>query len=155
MKDKEKYTEMVGIRLTKSQKNYLKENDVNLRDTLEYYIDNHMNETKKLRNKEKYLIKSIKDLEEEINNLKYELIEVRVKLGANPDENQSTIELVTAKERILNNCKIENNGKINKQILINYMNSKKAKRIIEAIIIEYNIQDRDNFIKEVYKSLDL
>ena len=42
MKDKEKYTEMVGIRLTKSQKNYLKENDVNLRDTLEYYIDNHM-----------------------------------------------------------------------------------------------------------------
>ena len=94
-------------------------------------------------------------MEEEINNLKYELIEVRVKLGANPEENQSTIELVTAKERILNNCKIENNGKINKQILINYMNSKKPKRIIEAIIIEYNIQDRDNFIKEVYKSLDL
>lgn len=155
MKDKEKYTEMVGIRLTKSQKNYLDENDVNLRDTLEYYMDHHMNETKKLRNKEKSLLKSIKESEEQLIKYKTELQEVRVKLGANPEENQSTIELITAKERILNNCRIENNGKINKQILINYINSKKAKRILDAVIIEYNIRDRDNFIKEVYKSLDL
>lgn len=149
------YTEMVGIRLTKEQKQYLEENQLTLRDTVEYYIDNNTNETKKLKNREKYLIKLITDLEDEITKAKEELTEVRVKLGNSPDENQLTIDIVTARDRITNNCKIRNDGKINTRILANYMETSEAKRILKTVIIEYSIKDKDNFIKEVYNSLGL
>ena len=149
------YTEMVGIRLTKEQKQYLEENELTLRDTVDYHMEYNTNETKRLKNKEKYLIRQIKDLEEEINQAKEKLKEVRVKLGVKPDENQLTIEIITARDRLTNNCKIKNNGKLNTRILANYMRSNEAKRIIETVIIEYKIKEKEKFISEVHKALDL
>lgn len=150
-----KYTEMVGTRLTKEQKQYLDENEITIRDTVEYYINNNTNETKKLRNREKYLIRHLKELEEETERAKEELKEVRVKLGATPEENQLTIDIITAKDRLINNCKIRNDGKINTRILANYMDTREAKQLLNTVIIEYSIKDKDKFIKEVFKSLNL
>ena len=149
------YTEMVGTRITKEQKQYLDENELNLRDIIDYHMETHTNETKRLRNEEKKLIKTIKELEEEITKARENLKEVRVKLGEKPDENQLTIDIVTARNRIINNCKIRNNGKINTRILANYVDTKEAKRILESVILEYRVKDKDKFIKEVYKSLEL
>ena len=123
-----KYTEMVGTRLTKEQKQYLEENGLTIRDTVEYYIAYNTNETKKLRNREKYLIKLIKELDGQLSKANEELKEVRVQLGATPDENQLTIDIITARNRLTDNCKIKNNGKINKRLLANYMDTIEAKR---------------------------
>jgi len=149
------YTEMVGIRLTKEQKQYLEENELTLRDTVDYHMEYNTNETKRLKNKERYLIRVINDLEEEITQAKEDLKEVMVKLGKKPDENQLTIDIVTARDRLIDNCKIKNNGKYNTRILANYVSSSEAKRIIENVIIEYKVKDKDKFIKEVHKALDL
>ena len=149
------YTEMVGIRLTKEQKQYLEENKLTLRDTVDYHMEYNTNETKRLKNKERYLIRVINDLEEEITQAKEDLKEVMVKLGKKPDENQLTIDIVTARDRLIDNCKIKNNGKYNTRILANYVSSSEAKRIIENVIIEYKVKDKDKFIKEVHKALDL
>lgn len=146
---------MVGIRLTKEQKQYLEENELTLRDTVDYHMEYNTNETKRLKNKERYLIRLINDLEEEITQAKEDLKEVRVKLGKKPDENQLTIDIVTARDRLIDNCKIKNNGKYNTRILANYVSSSEAKRIIENVIIEYKVKDKDKFIKEVHKALDL
>lgn len=149
------YTEMVGIRLTKEQKQYLEENELTLRDTVDYHMEYNTNETKRLKNKERYLIRVINDLEEEITQAKEDLKEVMVKLGKKPDENQLTIDIVTARDRLIDNCKIKNNGKYNTRILANYVSSSEAKRIIENVIIEYKVKDKDKFIKKVHKALDL
>lgn len=149
------YTEMVGTRITKAQKQYLDENELNLRDIIDYHMDTHTNETKRLRNEEKQLIKTISELEEKLTQAREDLKEVRVKLGENPDENQLTIDIVTAKDRITNNCKIRNDGKVNTRILANYMDTREAKRILESVILEYSVKDKDKFIEEVYKSLGL
>ena len=53
------YTEMVGTRITKAQKQYLDDNELNLRDIIDYHMDTHTHETKRLRNEEKQLIKTI------------------------------------------------------------------------------------------------
>ena len=149
------YTEMVGTRITKAQKQYLDDNELNLRDIIDYHMDTHTNETKRLRNEEKQLIKTIKALEEQLTKAREDLKEVRVKLGEKPDENQITIEIITAKDRIINNCKIKNNGKVNTRILANYMDTREAKRILESVILEYSVKDKDKFIEEVYNSLGL
>ena len=149
------YTEMVGTRITKAQKQYLDDNELNLRDIIDYHMDTHTNETKRLRNEEKQLIKTIKELEEQLTKAREDLKEVRVKLGEKPDENQIIIEIITAKDRIINNCKIKNNGKVNTRILANYMDTREAKRILESVILEYSVKDKDKFIEEVYNSLDL
>ena len=149
------YTEMVGTRITKAQKQYLDDNELNLRDIIDYHMDTHTNETKRLRNEEKQLIKTIKELEEQLTKAREDLKEVRVKLGEKPDENQITIEIITAKDRIINNCKIKNHGKVNTRILANYMDTREAKRILESVILEYSVKDKDKFIEEVYNSLDL
>lgn len=149
------YTEMVGTRITKAQKQYLDDNELNLRDIIDYHMDTHTNETKRLRNEEKQLIKTIKELEEQLTKAREDLKEVRVKLGEKPDENQITIEIITAKDRIINNCKIKNNGKVNTRILANYMDTREAKRILESVILECSVKDKDKFIEEVYNSLGL
>ena len=149
------YTEMVGTRITKAQKQYLDDNELNLRDIIDYHMDTHTNETKRLRNEEKQLIKTINELEEQLTKAREDLKEVRVKLGEKPDENQITIEIITAKDRIINNCKIKNNGKVNTRILANYMDTREAKRILESVILEYSVKDKDKFIEEVYTSLGL
>ena len=149
------YTKMVGTRITKAQKQYLDDNELNLRDIIDYHMDTHTNETKRLRNEEKQLIKTIKELEEQLTKAREDLKEVRVKLGEKPDENQITIEIITAKDRIINNCKIKNNGKVNTRILANYMDTREAKRILESVILEYSVKDKDKFIEEVYNSLGL
>lgn len=149
------YTEMVGTRITKAQKQYLDDNELNLRDIIDYHMDTHTNETKRLRNEEKQLIKTIKELEEQLTKAREDLKEVRIKLGEKPDENQITIEIITAKDRIINNCKIKNNGKVNTRILANYMDTREAKRILESVILEYSVKDKDKFIEEVYNSLGL
>ena len=149
------YTEMVGTRITKAQKQYLDDNELNLREIIDYHMDTHTNETNRLRNEEKQLIKTIKELEEQLTKAREDLKEVRVKLGEKPDENQITIEIITAKDRIINNCKIKNNGKVNTRILANYMDTREAKRILESVILEYSVKDKDKFIEEVYNSLGL
>ena len=40
-------------------------------------------------------------------------------------------------------------------ILANYMNSKKAKNILDNIVTEYSIKDRETFQKNVYNYLKL
>lgn len=155
MVKKGNYTQVKTVRLTKEQEDKLDDLGVSIRDTVQYYIDNNTNELRKLKNREKYLLTEIPRLETELNNLKEELKEVRVKLGQNPEENQANLEVTIAGDRILANCKIQNNGQVDNLTLANYMDTKQANRILEAVIVEYGIKETENFKNNVCKYLKL
>ena len=155
MTKKGNYTQVKTIRITKEQEDKLEDLGVSIREAIEYYILNNTNELKKLKNREKYLLNEIPIKEKELNTLKNELKEVRVKLGQNPEENPSNIEVILAGNRILENCKITNDGKVDINTLANYMMSKKAKNILNNIVNEYSIKDKEIFKKKVSDYLKL
>ena len=155
MVKKGNYTQVKTVRITKEQEDKLDDLGVSIRDTIQYYIDNNTNELRKLKNREKYLLNEIPRLEKQLTEYKDELREVRVKLGQNPEENQANLEVTIAGNRILENCKVQNNGKTDIVTLANYITSKPAERILEAVIVEYGIKDKENFKNLVCKYLKL
>lgn len=150
-----KYTQIKTVRLTKKQEDTLKEMGVNIRDTVEYYIENNTNELQRLKQRERYLLKQIPILEEELNNLKGELKEVSEKLGHNTDKDQVQIEVSIAGDRILHNCKVLNKNKTDTETLANYMLSPDGKQTLNTIIGEFNIKDKEEFKKKISKYLGI
>lgn len=150
-----KYTQIKTVRLTKKQEDTLKEMGVKIRDTIEYYIENNTNELQRLKQRERYLLKQIPILEDELNNLKEELKEVSEKLGHNTDKDQVQIEVSIAGDRILNNCKVLNNNKADNETLANYLLSYDGKQTLNNLIGELNIKDKEEFKNKISKYLEI
>lgn len=150
-----KYTQIKTVRLTKEQEANLTNMGATIRDAVEYYLLNNMNELQKLKNREKYLLKQIPKLERELNNLKEELKEIREELGHNTDKDQVQIEVIDAGDRITRNCEISNRGKTDNMALANYMESKECKKILDCVMGEYGITDSKEFTTKVYEYLGL
>ena len=151
----EKYTEHRTVRLTKTQTDSLEQMGVNIRDAVDYYIENNTNELQKLKQRERYLLNKISILETELDKLKKELKEVSNKLGHSMDKGQLQIDVKVAGDRILQNCKVTHNGKTDKITLGNYMLSSACKQTLDNVIGEYKIKDPEEFINKVYKYLEL
>ena len=91
-----------------------------------------------------------------IINAKEELKEINNKLGISIDENTATIEVVTIAERLKDNCHLENSDKCDKVTLLNYINSKKGKSVLNRGMIEFNIKGYDkkqSFKEDILKYL--
>lgn len=83
MAKKDSYNKTASFKINSEQQEYineLKAEGISLRDVLEYYRMNNTNETKKLQNREKYLLKKIDNLKRELELAVDELREVRVRL---------------------------------------------------------------------------
>ena len=151
----EKYTEHKTVRLTKTQADTLEQMGVSIREAVDYYIGNNTNEIYKLKQRQKYLSKQIPILEDELNNLKEEFKEVNEKLGHTIDKGQLQIEVITAGDRILQNCKVTHNGKTDKTTLENYIVSSAGKKTLDNVIREYNIKDPEGFKNKLHEYLEL
>ena len=155
MTNNRKYPQIKTVRLTNAQVDSLKQMGVSIREAIEYYIVNNTNELNRLKQRQRYLSKQIPIVEDELNKLKEEFREVNEKLGHTTDKGQLQIEVVTAGNRILQNCKITHKGKTDKTTLENYMLSSAGKTTLNTVIGKYNIKDPEEFIKKVYKYLEL
>lgn len=158
MARKDSYNKTASFKVNSEQKEYIKElkaNGVSLRDVLQYYKDNTTNETTRLNNRLKYLVKHINELEKELKEAREELKEVRVKLKLAPTEDQSEIPVSITGAKLLNNCKIRNNGKTDSKTLAYYMETKEAEKIISRAMIEYSEKDPQEFKNKLYKYLKL
>ena len=158
MAKKESYNKTVSFKVNSEQQKYindLKEDNTTLRDVLEYYRINNTSPRKKLLNKERYLTDKIAELEKELGRAREDLKEVRINLGRTPAENQTSLDVLDVAKNILNNCKIKNNGKTDKLILANYIETNEAKNLIKTAIITKNITDETEFKKQLYKFLKL
>lgn len=158
MASRDKKNFPITFRVDGKQKDYieeLKQQGTNLRDVLDYYMENNTNERARLNNRCKYLVRHINELENELKTAKKELEEVRTKIGLTPAENQTDIETSLTANTILNNCKIKNNGKTDIRTLANYFRTPEVTKILDNAIKEYNIKDPDKFKKGVLKQLKL
>ena len=148
----------ISFRVDGEQKDYieeLKQQGINLRDVLDYYKENNTNDRARLNNRCKYLVRHIKELEEELEQSKKELEEVRVQIGLAPNEEQLELSVSITAGTILNNCKIKNNGKTDTKTLANYYRTTEAQNIIDRAIIEYDEKDPEAFKKKLLKYLKL
>lgn len=155
-KDKLNYTKTT--RFNKQQMDYLdelEEQGLTLRDVLEYHMKINTNEIQKLKNKEKCLLFDIKQTEKKLENYKNELAEVRTKLGKAPNESQLTIDVLEAKDKIINRCKIKNNGNTDDLTLANYLGTKEAERVLKTVSSAYNVNDFEEFKNRVIEALKL
>lgn len=155
MKKKEKLTVNISTRITETQKAKLDELEVNLRDVIDYYIVHHTNKTLELNNRKRELIKSIKQHEEDLTSEKQELNEINLELGVPTDEATTNLTVIDVAERLKNNCKIKNNGKCSSETLANYLNTNQAIRILDLAVIEFKINNAEEFEKEVKKYLKI
>lgn len=158
MKDKEKLTENVSTRITKRQKDQLDELDVNLREIIDYYIVHNTNPTMEMKNRQKRLLKEIKEMEKELSDKKEELKEINKKLGVPIDINNATLDVVTIAERIKDACQTENNGKIDEYTLANFIQTGRGKNIFNHGLAEYGINDDEKiklFKTNLYKYLEI
>ena len=158
MKDKEKLDCRFQTRISKSQQEKLDELGAEPREVVDYYIRHNTNPTLKLKNRQKELIRNIKEWESNIAEAKEELKEVNEKLGVPIDENTANIDVVTIAERIKSNCEIKNNGKCNKDALARFISLKSGKAILNRGMIEFGIKhdgDKDLFKLNVLKYLKL
>ncbi len=151
----EKYTEHRTVRLTKTQTDSLEQMGVNIRDAVDYYIENNTNELQKLKQRERYLLNKISILETELDKLKKELKEVSNKLGHTMDKGQLQIDVKVAGDRILQNCKVTHKGKTDKTTLENYIVSSAGKQTLNNVIMEYHIKNPEKFKNKVYEYLKL
>lgn len=149
MNEKEKLTCKLQTRVTPSQKQKVDELGVDLREIVDYYITHKTNPIMDLKNRQKELLKNIETWENNLVEAKEELKEVNAKLGVPIDENIATIDVITIAERIKDNCEIENKGKCDELTLRNYVESNRAKNIINHGIAEFNI--RDNERRQIFK----
>ena len=151
----EKYTEHKTVRLTKTQTDSLKQMGVSIREAIEYYIVNNTNELQKLKQRQRYLSKQIPILKDELNKLEEEFKEISEKLGNSIDKESLQIEVITAGDRILQNCKVTHKGKTDKTTLENYILSSAGKQTLNNVIGEYNIKNPEKFKNKVYNYLEL
>ena len=153
--EKEKYTEMVGIRITKTQKDYLEDNGLNLRDVIEYHMCNNTNKVKRLLNQEKHLLNKIDSLETDLKKAKDDLEQVRIELGKAPTDDQETLDIIEAKALIIQRCKSKWGAKLTKIRIKEYLENKESTRVLQPIIVKYNIKDIDEYKKELFKRIDM
>lgn len=153
--EKEKYTEMVGMRITKTQKDYLEDNGLNIRDVIEYHMCNNTNKVKRLLNQEKNLLNKIDSLETDLKKAKKDLEQVRTELGKAPTDDQETLDIIEAKSLILQRCKSKYGVKLSKARIMDYLLSPESNRTLQPIIVKYNIKDISSFKKEVLKRIDI
>ena len=153
MNEKEKLTENVSTRITKTQKAKLEELDVSLRDVIDYYIVHKTNRTLELNNRKKELIKSINAHEEALENERKELAEINVELGVPLDNAEVDLVLFETAEKIKNNCSIKNGTDYNITDLANYLNTNQAINIIKYAVVQYKIENPEEFKKQIYKYL--
>lgn len=158
MANKDKYNYPKTVRFNKKQMDYLGELEqqgLNLRDVLEYYIVNNTNETKKLKNREKYLLNHITELKQDLEKSEEELKEVRAKLGLAPTEDQDRLDLIDGERIILERARSKYGNKLNDSTLKTYLFSAEADRVLEPTIANYSIKDLDTFKKELAKRFKL
>ena len=158
MNEKEKLDCRFQTRISQSQKDKLDELGVEPREVVDYYIRHNVNPTLKLKNRQKELLTNIAEWESNIAEAKEELKEVNYKLGVPIDDNIATIDVITIAERIKDNCQIENKGNCNELTLRNYLESNRAKMIINHGIVEFNIRGdeaKKKFNENVRKYLKL
>ena len=155
MANNRKYTQIKTVRLTNTQVDSLKQMGVSIREAIEYYIVNNTNELQKLKQRQRYLSKQIPILKDELNKLEEEFKEINEKLGNTIDKGQLQIEVITAGDRILQNCKVTHKGKTDKTTLENYILSSAGKQTLNNVIGEYNIKNPEKFKHKVYNYLEL
>lgn len=150
MEKKERKDYKLQQRVTKTVYDQVQELGADLQEIIDYYITHNTNPTLKLKNRQKELLNNIAEWEKNIAEAKEELKEVNYRLGVPIDENIATFDVVTIAERLKDNCSISNNGKCDELALRNYLNTPKAKHIIEIGIGEFNIRGEEN--REKFKS---
>ena len=158
MKEKEKLTCILQTRVTRTQKDQIDEMGANLREIVQYYIDNKTNPILDLKNRQRVLLKEIPKLEKELSEKKEELKEVNEQLGIPNDENIATLEVSTIAERIKDNCQTTNGGKCDKDALVSFISSKKGKAIIYHGLGEFGIKEqtkRELFMINIVRYLKL
>lgn len=156
---KEKLSKKVtGVRLTPAQERYLEDNELNLRDVLDYYINNHNDKQTRLRTRKKYLLNHIEELEIELDNSKAELEQVLKDLNEDIDPAQQTLEIIAISdgaELVYQRAKSKYKHKLNKNTLEDYLQSKEADRVLAPIISDYKITDIQNFKSKIFNQVKL
>ena len=158
MSNREKFEYPKTTRFSKTQIEYIEEleNDgLNLRDVLEYYRINNTDERKRLLNKEKYLITHINELKEELEDSENDLKKVREQLGKSPIENQETLDIIEAKELIIERCKSKYQHTLDKNRIDEYLKSKESNRVLAPIISKYDIKDVEKFKEELLDKINI
>ncbi len=154
---KEKLSKKVtGVRLTPTQERYLEDNKLNLRDVLDYYMNNHNDRGNRLKAKKKYLLNHIDELETDLKNSKIELKEVMKELGEDLDPSQQTLEIMAiekAGDLILQRAKSKYEHKLNKTTLEDYIQGKEANRVLTPIISEFKIKDIVKFKSKIFNHI--
>lgn len=154
MANKGAYNKTASFKVNKEQQDYIKQlkaDGVSLRDVLEYYRLFNTNETKRLENREKYLVKHITELEKELEDSKEELKEVRTKLDKPTADNQSRFDLQDGLKIITERVKIKYGSKANIDRARDYLETNEADRVLTPVISKYNIKDVETFKTELLK----
>lgn len=154
-KDKLNYTKTT--RFNKKHIEFLDELEQqgkNLRDVLDYYMEISNNETQRLKNRQKYLFNHIKELKIDLEKSEKELEEVRAKLGLAPTEDQDRLDLIEAESLIVERAKSKYESKYNKSTLKTYLFSAEADRVLNPIIANYGIKDKEKFKNELAKRFE-
>lgn len=158
MAKKSTYTLTTSFKVNSEQKEYIEElkaNGINLRDVLEFYKINTTSEHKRLKNRARYLVNHIKELEKELNSSREELIEIKKELNEPLDSNQETMEITEAKKIILERCQFKWKDKLNKDRIADYLASKEADRVLAQVINQYNVKDVEAFKSEILDKIKL
>lgn len=134
--------------------NELENNGLNLRDVLEYYIINNTDDRKRLLNKERYLINHISELKTEIEQAENELKKIRVKLGKEPNENQETLDIVEARELVIERCKSKYGNNFNKLRIEEYLQTKHSTQVLMPLVSKYRITDIEQYKNKILKSIN-
>lgn len=154
MNEKEKLTENVSTRITKTQKAKLDELDVTLREVIDYYIIHKTNRTLELNNRKKELVKSINAHEEALESERKELTEINVELGVPLDNAEVDLVVFETAEKIKNNCIIKYGLNYTITDLGNYLNTNQAANIFNYSIVQYKIENPVKFKEQVLKFLE-
>lgn len=145
-------------RFSKSQIDYideLKAEGISIRDVLDFYRINNMTEIKRLKNEERCLINQIKELEKELEKSKNELIDVRIKLGKSPIDNQETLDIIEGKELLIQRCKSKYGKTFNKDRIEEFLKTNESNRILNPIIVQYGIKDIEKWKNELLDKINL
>lgn len=155
MKENEKLTENISTRITKTQKAKLEELDVSLREVIEYYIIHKTNRTLELNNRKKELVRSINSHETALESERKELAEINLELGVPLDNAEVDLVVFETAEKLKNNCSIKYTENYSTIDLANYLNTNQAINIINYAVVQYKIENPEEFKKQIYKYLNV
>lgn len=149
MSDKERYTENMSVRLTKTQRNKLDKLDATIRDAVEFYIDRQTNPRLKLLDRKRELEEVIKNKEFELNQLKDELLQINADLGTTKELEQTlSLDVIIDGNKIIENYRkwnINGNDTIDNYLSVN----KQCKRAIKHFISEHGADNKDKYEKQL------